>query len=148
MFRLNYIRSAVDLDDMVPYTNPSSLHLVQVLWLMFVLVWGTIKVAGARNFMIKDYQSVVEEKNQWTFGQVMSVLLLASPVFSMCCKFALCPSDTERQPGYYVESMSNIDHEDHQDYALLDRSYDSGLNGEPVPSNEAKVIAVAKRNTT
>lgn len=44
------------------------------------MIWGTFKITGTRNTLPKE---ILEDENAWTFGQIIPVLLLAMPVFSM-----------------------------------------------------------------
>lgn len=46
-----------------------------------VLIWGTFRLQGARDFSGMRPE-VVDDENQWTFGQLLPVLLLLSPIFN------------------------------------------------------------------
>ncbi|KAK2604324.1 hypothetical protein N8I77_007266 [Diaporthe amygdali] len=53
--------------------------LFEVYWLFVILLWGTVKLLGARNMRSDD---IATAENQWTFGQILPVLLLFGPIFS------------------------------------------------------------------
>lgn len=50
----------------------------EVLWLMFALIWGTIRLFTIRSFVPPD--SNVVEEDFWGFGQLVPVLLLLLPI--------------------------------------------------------------------
>lgn len=50
------------------------------MWLFTAMIWGTFKITGTRNTLPK---TILQEENAWTFGQIIPVLLLAMPLFSM-----------------------------------------------------------------
>ncbi|KAF4817583.1 hypothetical protein CGCSCA5_v005872 [Colletotrichum siamense] len=68
-----------------------SSSLFEVYWLCVILVWGTIKVLGTRNELLglivtavdEDQLTLAEAENQWTFGQILPVILLFGPVFTI-----------------------------------------------------------------
>ena len=66
--------------------------LAEVYWLGLVLIWGTFRLIGARNFNGMP-PGVIEDENQWTFGQLLPVLLLLSPIFNT---FGLFLSKTQK----------------------------------------------------
>ncbi|KAL3295306.1 hypothetical protein RB213_005380 [Colletotrichum asianum] len=68
-----------------------SSSLFEVYWLCVILIWGTIKVLGTRNELLglivtavdEDQLTLAEAENQWTFGQILPVILLFGPVFTI-----------------------------------------------------------------
>lgn len=58
-----------------------------MFWLLFSLVWGTIRLFVLRNNMHKFYDPDLEE-NHWGFGQLVPVLLLLLPVLLMAEGFS------------------------------------------------------------
>lgn len=51
----------------------------QVIWLLVAILWGTLKTRGATAQLPQD---IFEQENDWTFGQIVPVLLLAVPIFA------------------------------------------------------------------
>lgn len=49
---------------------------VQVYWLIISTIWGTIHI-----FQTRD--SVEMDKNEWTFGQILPIVLLIAPLFAL-----------------------------------------------------------------
>ncbi|KAH6637168.1 hypothetical protein F5144DRAFT_208057 [Chaetomium tenue] len=54
--------------------------LSELFWLMCILAWGTVKLLSSRNTL--DTQ-ILEEETQWTYGQILPVLLLVMPVLGV-----------------------------------------------------------------
>jgi hypothetical protein len=52
-------------------------------WLLVLLLWGTLKLYSARSDIFMANANI-----QWTFGQMLSALLLIAPVWSMAVGFA------------------------------------------------------------
>ncbi|KAF4821669.1 hypothetical protein CGCTS75_v010962 [Colletotrichum tropicale] len=86
-----------------------SSSLFEVYWLCVILVWGTIKVLGTRNELLglivtavdEDQLTLAEAENQWTFGQILPVILLFGPVFTIFGTFVhhiTKPDSADSQP--------------------------------------------------
>ncbi|KAF4899243.1 hypothetical protein CGCF415_v010528 [Colletotrichum fructicola] len=98
-----------------------SSSLFEVYWLCVILVWGTIKVLGTRNELLglivtavdEDQLTLAEAENQWTFGQILPVILLFGPVFTIFGTFVHHitkpdPADSQpRQHEVYSDSGLN-----------------------------------------
>ncbi|KAK7926715.1 hypothetical protein PG985_003713 [Apiospora marii] len=54
--------------------------LAEVYWLFCVVIWGTFNLDSTRRSIMKP---IVEDENQWTFGQILPVLLLVGPLLSI-----------------------------------------------------------------
>lgn len=52
---------------------------------MVAVLWGTLKI---RDATAQLPQNVFDQENNWTFGQIVPVLLLAIPIFSTIIQFA------------------------------------------------------------
>lgn len=52
----------------------------QLFWLMCILAWGTVKLLSSRNTLDTE---ILEEETQWTYGQILPVLLLVMPVLGV-----------------------------------------------------------------
>lgn len=70
--------------------------MLQVIWILLAVVWGGFKIIGATAQLPRD---IFEQENQWTFGQIVPVLLLAVPIFGTMIHLASNstasdPSDT------------------------------------------------------
>ncbi|KAI1136094.1 hypothetical protein F5Y05DRAFT_415693 [Hypoxylon sp. FL0543] len=88
--------------------------LAEVYWLVVAMAWGTRGVfklrhdlqigAGFSDGNNKTAQNnlyaVLDEENQWTFGQVLPVLLLMLPLFTTASIFASKATDKEPGPIY------------------------------------------------
>ncbi|KAH0434143.1 hypothetical protein CcaCcLH18_05467 [Colletotrichum camelliae] len=81
----------------------------KVYWLCVILVWGTIKLLGTRNELLglivtavdEDQLTLAEAENQWTFGQILPVILLFGPVFTIFSTFihhTTKPDSADSQP--------------------------------------------------
>ncbi|EQB55227.1 hypothetical protein CGLO_04880 [Colletotrichum gloeosporioides Cg-14] len=98
-----------------------SSSLFEVYWLCVILVWGTIKLLGTRNELLglivtavdEDQLTLAEAENQWTFGQILPVILLFGPVFTIFGTFVhhiTKPDSADSQPqqhDVYSDSGSN-----------------------------------------
>ncbi|KAK8121245.1 hypothetical protein PG999_005365 [Apiospora kogelbergensis] len=51
-----------------------------VYWLFCIVLWGTFKLLGARDSV---ENAIWEDENQWAFGQILPVLLLAGPMLTI-----------------------------------------------------------------
>ncbi|RSL68597.1 hypothetical protein CEP54_002669 [Fusarium duplospermum] len=60
--------------------------IAELSWLFGLLLWGTIRVMGAR--MSSQQESVVQDANEWSFGQTLPVLLLLGPIVMVVRSFA------------------------------------------------------------
>jgi hypothetical protein len=56
----------------------------QICWLFAAVVWGTIKILSTRTNLP---QNVVDGESQWTFGQILPLLLLCAPLLSIITTF-------------------------------------------------------------
>ncbi|ORY63335.1 uncharacterized protein BCR38DRAFT_524914 [Pseudomassariella vexata] len=63
--------------------------LAMVAWLVIAMLWGTIKLVKARNVLFYEVPDIFHEENEWTFGQIIPVLLLVDPLISPAASFAL-----------------------------------------------------------
>ncbi|KAF4888649.1 hypothetical protein CGCVW01_v014482 [Colletotrichum viniferum] len=90
----------------------------KVYWLCVILVWGTIKVLGTRNELLglivtavdEDQLTLAEAENQWTFGQILPVILLFGPVFTIFGTFVhhiTKPDSADFQHEVYSDSRPN-----------------------------------------
>ncbi|KAK6814567.1 hypothetical protein RU639_009398 [Aspergillus parasiticus] len=69
-----------------------------LLWLLFSLVWGTIRLSRARD-------NHVSEENSWAFGQLVSVLLLLVPALLMVEGYSEVLEVDEGQPNSTNNTM-------------------------------------------
>ncbi|KXJ94994.1 hypothetical protein Micbo1qcDRAFT_200450 [Microdochium bolleyi] len=53
--------------------------LMEICWLLASVVWGTLKIFNSRKFVSREIR---EAESQWTFGQLLPVLLLLAAVFT------------------------------------------------------------------
>jgi hypothetical protein len=49
------------------------------------IAWGTLNIRGAAAQLPQD---IFEQENEWAFGQIVPVLLLAVPIFATIVNFA------------------------------------------------------------
>lgn len=54
------------------------LNLKQVWWLVMTYVWGMVKL-----WILSDWGFSLGEDQEWTFGQVLPLLLLAVPLITL-----------------------------------------------------------------
>ena len=94
--------------------------LAEVYWLGLVLIWGTFRLIGARNFHEMP-PGVIEDENQWTFGQLLPVLLLISPIFNT---FGLFLSKTQKIPSPSVVGTMEMGSDNESSRALNKRPND------------------------
>ncbi|KAL4918441.1 hypothetical protein BDW62DRAFT_200821 [Aspergillus aurantiobrunneus] len=52
--------------------------IFEVLWLLFSLIWGSIRLFTVRG-LLSEHAELAEEEDQWGFGQLVPVLLLLIP---------------------------------------------------------------------
>lgn len=64
--------------------------MCRFFWLLFSLIWGTIRVFEDRKLAGADFAAiqgspddVVLQENSWGFGQLIPTLLLILPLFSL-----------------------------------------------------------------
>ncbi|ROW03022.1 hypothetical protein VMCG_05817 [Cytospora schulzeri] len=81
--------------------------LAELYGLLILLLWGTMRLDIARSDVPQEIRGDLTESNQWSFGQILSALLLIAPVWSMAVGF------TEDQP-------SNSPSHDHE-HIMLER---------------------------
>ncbi|KAI1809520.1 hypothetical protein GGS20DRAFT_590530 [Poronia punctata] len=82
--------------------------LAEVYWLVVLLVWGTIRLAGS---LVTDDEAVSKAEAEWTFGQLLPVILLIAPILSSIWSFVGDKNDVqhktslsgERQRAYQSE---------------------------------------------
>ncbi|KAH6842174.1 hypothetical protein B0I37DRAFT_356289 [Chaetomium sp. MPI-CAGE-AT-0009] len=67
--------------------------LSELFWLICILAWGTVKLLSSRNTL--DAR-VLEEESQWTYGQILPVLLLVMPVLGFVGTLSV---ETKRKPA-------------------------------------------------
>lgn len=58
----------------------------QIYWLVVLVAWGTTKLLTTRASVEIDVNNV--QRNAWTFGQILPVLLLIAPIWSLITAFA------------------------------------------------------------
>ncbi|KAL2283721.1 hypothetical protein FJTKL_09763 [Diaporthe vaccinii] len=56
-----------------------SSFFTELIWLLVAILWGTLKTRVATAQLPQD---MFEQENDWTFGQIVPVLLLAVPIFA------------------------------------------------------------------
>ncbi|KAL5337453.1 hypothetical protein BJX70DRAFT_399589 [Aspergillus crustosus] len=67
----------------------------EIWWLMFSLIWGSIRLFSVRASLPREAQQL--EEDQWGFGQLVPVLLLLIPVLMIaegCSEIAQTPRNT------------------------------------------------------
>lgn len=69
------------------------------------MIWGTFKITGTRNTLPKE---ILEEENAWTFGQIVPVLLLAMPLFSMVSQLIPNEATTISTTGHEVSFSTDV----------------------------------------
>lgn len=69
------------------------------------MIWGTFKITGTRNSLAKE---ILEEENAWTFGQIIPVLLLVMPLFSMVSQLIPNGATTTSTTGQEVSLLTNV----------------------------------------
>ncbi|KAJ3570968.1 hypothetical protein NPX13_g5544 [Xylaria arbuscula] len=70
----------------------------EIYWLWTLLVWGTLRLVSSLG---TDDKSVSEAETQWTFGQIVPVILLVAPVVAMIQTFVSI-SDEEQHSDQRV----------------------------------------------
>lgn len=68
---------------------------MKVYLLALFLTWGTLRFFATRGAVPED---ALEEESQWTFGQILPVLLLATPLFNLF-GLAMAKSTLRRSPA-------------------------------------------------
>ncbi|KAK7957878.1 hypothetical protein PG988_012726 [Apiospora saccharicola] len=94
--------------------------LAEVYWLICLVLWGTFNLLSSRESIPQD---IVLEESQWTFGQILPVLLLGGP---------------------FVAISSNIASEWHNSQALEGNSEQSALN---TPHSEGTALEMQNMDT-
>jgi hypothetical protein len=74
----------------------------QLFWLTCILTWGTIKLLSSRNTL--DAR-ILEEETQWTYGQILPVLLLVMPVLGVVATLSV---ETKREPAAAADSVGPV----------------------------------------
>jgi hypothetical protein len=79
--------------------------------LLIILLWGTVKLSGARHAIINQNLDIKKAEDQWTIGQILPVFLLLGPLFSIAGIFvskiadisppSISPSDSRVHMGSY-----------------------------------------------
>ncbi|OTA64235.1 hypothetical protein K449DRAFT_464141 [Hypoxylon sp. EC38] len=76
--------------------------LVELYWLVVAMIWGTSGIADIRRNLETGNRlrgGILNEENQWTFGQILSVLLLVAPLFAtVSLFFSKATSKKELEP--------------------------------------------------
>ncbi|KAF0320785.1 hypothetical protein GQ607_012019, partial [Colletotrichum asianum] len=63
--------------------------MFEVYWLLVILLWGNAKLLDVRNSPPDDKDGSLKlEENRWTFGQILPVILLIGPAFTILGIFA------------------------------------------------------------
>lgn len=75
------------------------------MWLFIAMIWGTFKITGTRNTLPKE---ILQEENAWTFGQIIPVLLLAMPLFSMVSQLIPNGATTTSTTGHEVSLLTDV----------------------------------------
>lgn len=58
--------------------------MLQITWLTVALVWGTLAVLSDRSDLPPDsMRKVLLEQNDWSFGQIVPVVLLLLPFLAL-----------------------------------------------------------------
>lgn len=73
-----------------------------MIWIVVAILWGALKIRGAAAQLPQD---IFDQENDWTFGQMVPVLLLAVPIFATGMNLA--------------SSGALPDYSDEQDYNTL-----------------------------
>lgn len=68
------------------------------------MIWGTIRIISSRS--LQD-QAAFQEESQWTFGQMLAVLLLAGPVFEMASTFISKVSNHDPQQSRELKQKAD-----------------------------------------
>lgn len=58
----------------------------QIYWLIVLVAWGTTKILLTRSSI--DIDAKNDQHDAWTFGQILPVLLLIAPIWSLVTAFA------------------------------------------------------------
>ncbi|OTA92384.1 hypothetical protein M434DRAFT_387396 [Hypoxylon sp. CO27-5] len=76
--------------------------LAELYWLVVAMIWGTRGIANIRrNLETRNRLSdVLNEENQWTFGQILPVLLLVAPLFATVSLFFSNATKKELEPRH------------------------------------------------
>ncbi|KAI0602484.1 hypothetical protein F4775DRAFT_537449 [Biscogniauxia sp. FL1348] len=86
--------------------------LFEISWLIVSLVWGTLRITAYRHAgQALLNNNSLDEEGQWTFGQILAVLLLIAPLFTVIGIFS---SADERRISHAFSSMEFISFEDIQ----------------------------------
>lgn len=82
----------------------TTLTVEQVIWLLVAVLWGTFKIRGATAQLPQD---IFAKENDWTFGQIVPVLLLVVPMFATIINFASDEINPEclDQDGHGISSV-------------------------------------------
>lgn len=79
--------------------------MLQVIWILLAIVWGGFKIIGATAQLPRD---IFEQENQWTFGQIVPVLLLAVPIFGTIIHLASNTTASDPSDGHEHETANPV----------------------------------------
>ncbi|KAK8128867.1 hypothetical protein PG984_009975 [Apiospora sp. TS-2023a] len=90
--------------------------LAEVYWLLCLVLWGTFNLLSSRESIPQD---IVLEESQWTFGQILPVLLLGGPFVAISSNIA---SEWHKYRQLLPNSSSRIWHTITLDTLNMDNS--------------------------
>lgn len=73
----------------------------QVVWVLVAIPWGALKIRGATAQLPRD---IFEQENDWTFGQIVPVLLLVVPIFGTIIHLASNGTGSDPSGGHDHET--------------------------------------------
>lgn len=87
--------------------------MLQKIWILLAVVWGGFKVIGATAQLPQD---IFEQENQWTFGQIVPVLLLVVPIFGTIIHLASSSTVSDPSDGQDDETPDAVASGAHKPY--------------------------------
>lgn len=63
-----------------------SFHRMQIYWVLVLVAWGTTRLLVTRGSV--NPRDSIDQRETWTFGQILPVLLLIAPIWSLVTAFA------------------------------------------------------------
>ena len=63
--------------------GPDLANLEQVLWLMLAFGWGVMRVMDTTDTKKHGLKIEDDDSSEWSFGQVMSIVLLAASIITL-----------------------------------------------------------------
>lgn len=97
----------------------SSLTVLQVIWILFAIVWGGFKIIGATAQLPRD---IFEQENQWTFGLIVPVLLLAVPIFGTIIHLASNWTASDPSDGHDHDTPNAVESGPRKPYPFTTQS--------------------------